>query len=78
MSALVIEGTGDWTKPDKIAEYERLLKAARGVRAALKPNAGEAAYAVAQHAYTAVKGSARVKLGDKFRGQFAKIYKAQE
>lgn len=78
VSALVIEGTGDWTKPDKIAAYEHLLRAAKGVRAALKPNAGEAAYAAANHAYAAApKGAARDELGKKFRYSLAKIFRAQ-
>lgn len=74
VSALVIEGTGDWTKPDLIAKYETLLKAAKVVRAALKPGAGEAAYAAAHRAYMAVKGSARDSLGQKHRVQLAKIF----
>jgi hypothetical protein len=77
VSALVIEGVGDWTQPDKIAEYELLLKACKGIRAALKPNAGEAAYASALHAYRSVKGEYRDNLSKRHRGQLAKIHRDQ-
>lgn len=72
---LVIEGIGDAGDPVKVARHEALLCAAKAVRAATKPNAGEAAYSAANWAYKAVSGEKRDKLGLRHRGQLAKIFR---
>lgn len=78
VSALVIEGPGDFDKPDKIREYKRLMNACKAVRAATKPNPGEAAYGAALWAYKSASGATRDELGKKQRGQLAKIFKAHQ
>jgi hypothetical protein len=78
VSALAIEGPGDYDKPERIAAYESLLKACKCVRGATKADPGEAAYSASNWAYRAAKGSSRDKVGAKHRGQLAKIFKASE
>jgi hypothetical protein len=73
----VLVPVSDDDEPEKIATYARTMQAAKGVRAALKPKAGDAAYAAAHHAYSAVKGSARNKIANRHRGQLATLYRKQ-
>lgn len=77
VSALVIEGPGNWTQPDKIADYKRTLRSAKAIRGALKANPGEAAYAAAHHTYVGTVSAERAEKGKKLRAHLAKIYKAQ-
>lgn len=78
VSALAIEGPGDYDKPEKIAAYENLLKACKVIRAATKADPGEAAYGASNWAYRAASGAQRDKIGAKHRGQLAKIFKAAQ
>lgn len=77
MMTLVLPGMGDADKPEKIVEYERIVKAAKAVRAACKAGAGEAAYGAATWEFRAAADEeAREALGKKQRGQLAKLVQA--